>query len=122
MGPLTIAVEEAALSDLHDRIRRTRWPDQVDAAGWTYGVDRGYLRELLSTWADGFDWRARERELNRFAHYRVEIDGLRVHFVRERGRGPDPVPIVLTHGWSSCFVEHLDLLPDLPRRARSRSS
>jgi pimeloyl-ACP methyl ester carboxylesterase len=109
--PFTIAVDEAALSDLRDRIRRTRWPDQVDASGWAYGVDRAYLRELLSSWAEEFDWRARERELNRFAHYRAEVDGRKVHFVHERGRGPDPVPIVLTHGWPSSFVEHLDLLP-----------
>lgn len=79
--PFTIAVDEAALSDLRDRVRRTRWPDQVDASGWTYGVDRGYLRELLTSWAEEFDWRARERGLNRFAHYRAEINGLKVHFV-----------------------------------------
>jgi Epoxide hydrolase N terminus len=109
--PFTIAVADAVLSDLRNRIRRTRWPDQVDGSGWAYGVDGGYLRELLTTWAQEFDWRARERELNRFAHYRAEIDGLKVHFVHERGNGPDPLPIVLTHGWPSTFVEHLDLVP-----------
>lgn len=69
------------------------------------------MRSLLAYWADGFDWRGRERELNRLAHYRAGIDGLNVHFVHERGRGPAPLPIVLTHGFPSSFVEHLDLLP-----------
>jgi Epoxide hydrolase N terminus len=34
---------------------------------------------LLAYWADGFDWRAAERWLNGFGHFRAEIDGVRVH-------------------------------------------
>ena len=109
--PFTIAVDEAALSDLRDRIRRTRWPDHVAGSDWTYGTDPEFLRSLLATWADEFDWRERARELNRLSHYRARIDGLRVHFVHQRGNGRDPLPIVLTHGFPSSFVEHLDLLP-----------
>ena len=109
--PFTIAVDEAVLADLRDRIRRTRWPERIDGSGWDYGADPGYLRSLLSTWAEEFDWRARERELNRLGQYRARIDGRFVHFVHERGNGPAPLPIVLTHGFPSSFVEHLDLLP-----------
>src|SRR5262249_8481798 len=111
--PFTIAVNEALLSDLRDRIKRTRWPDHMARSGWDYGVDPEYLRSLLATWADGFDWRTQERELNRLAHYRANIDGRYFHFVHERGAGPAPLPIVLTHGFPSSFVEHLDLLPML---------
>jgi pimeloyl-ACP methyl ester carboxylesterase len=93
------------------RIERTRWPDHVAGSGWDYGTDPEYLRSLLATWADEFDWRKQERELNRLAHHRADIDGRWVHFVHERGDGPAPLPIVLTHGFPSSFVEHLDLLP-----------
>jgi pimeloyl-ACP methyl ester carboxylesterase len=109
--PFTIAVDEAVLSDLRDRIRRTCWPDRTGGSGWDAGADPGYLRSLLATWADGFDWRQRERDLNRVAHHRASIDGRWVHFVHERGNGPAPLPIVLTHGFPSSFLEHLDLLP-----------
>jgi pimeloyl-ACP methyl ester carboxylesterase len=109
--PFTIAVSEEVLSDLRDRIQRTRWPDHIAGSGWDYGTDFDYLRSLVATWADEFDWRKKERELNRFANYRANIDGLKIHFVHERGNGPAPLPIVLTHGFPSSFVEHLDLLP-----------
>lgn len=109
--PFTIAVDEAVLSELRDRIKRTRWPDHIAGSGWNYGTDPEYLRSLFATWADEFDWRKQERELNRLAHYRANIDGLRVHFVHERGNGSASLPIVLTHGFPSSFVEHLDLLP-----------
>jgi pimeloyl-ACP methyl ester carboxylesterase len=109
--PFTIAVDEEVMSDLRDRIKRTRWPDPVPGSGWDYGTDIDYLRSLLATWADEFDWRKQERELNHLAHYRANIDGLWIHFVHQRGNGPAPLPIVLTHGFPSSFVEHLDLLP-----------
>jgi pimeloyl-ACP methyl ester carboxylesterase len=109
--PFAIAVDEAALSDLRDRIRRTRWPEHVERSGWDDGADAEYLHSLLATWADTFDWHEQVRELNRLAHYRAMVDGLRIHFIHERGNGPDPLPIVLTHGFPSSFIEHLPLLP-----------
>jgi hypothetical protein len=108
--PFTITVDEEVLIDLRERIARTRWPDHISGTGWGYGADVEYLRELLASWAE-FDWREQEAELNGLAHFRAEIDGLRIHFVHERGTGPAPLPIVLTHGFPSSFVEYLDLLP-----------
>lgn len=115
--PFTIAVDEALLSDLRDRIHRTRWPDHSASSGWDRGVNLEYLRSLLATWANEFDWRKQERELNRLAHYSAQIDGLQFHFVHERGTGPAPLPIVLTHGFPSSFVEYLTLLPLLSNPA-----
>ncbi len=109
--PFRIDVGDDVLTDLRERLARTRWPDAVDGAGWSYGAAPDYLRDLVASWRTTFDWRARERQLNRLAHFRADIDGLGVHFVHERGRGPDPMPLILTHGWPSSFVEHLDLLP-----------
>lgn len=98
------------LVDLRERIHRTRWPDEVAGPAWDSGTDLACLRSLLATWAGEFDWRARERELNRLGHYRADVDGLRIHLVHERGEGPAPLPIVVTHGFPSSFLEHLDLL------------
>ncbi|MDQ3875802.1 MAG: epoxide hydrolase, partial [Actinomycetota bacterium] len=109
--PFSIAVDEAALVDLRERIRRTRWPQGSAGSGWESGVAGDYLRSLLDSWADDFDWRRHERELNELSHYRAEIDGVHIHFVHERGNGRDPLPIVLTHGFPSSFLEYRLLLP-----------
>ena len=109
--PYEIHVGDDVLDDLRDRIRRTRWPPETPAKPWQQGTDLTYLREVLAYWADGFDWRARELELNRFAHFRAEIDGVRIHFVHERARSGEGVPLILTHGWPSSFAELLALVP-----------
>ncbi len=109
--PFTVAIGEEVLADLRARIRATRWPDSVPGVGWAQGVDPAYLRPLLEYWADGFDWPARERELNRWHHYRVDVDDVRLHVVHERARIGDATPLLLLHGWPSCFVELLGLVP-----------
>lgn len=111
--PFRIDVPQADLDDLRERLGRTRWTDEIEGAGWDYGTNLGYLRELTDYWRDGFDWRAREEELNRFAQFRAEIDGFGVHFVHERGKGPDPMPILLLHGWPDSFYRMDKIVPML---------
>ena len=102
MERFTIDVEQSVLDDLKRRIRDTRWPPRVAGLGWDYGFDQDYLRELADSWLD-YDWRAEEARINGFAHYRATIDDVPIHFIREPGKGPAPVPLVLTHGWPWTF-------------------
>ena len=111
VSPFTVQVPDQVLSDLRARIRNTRWPPGAPGREWEQGTDLEYLKDLLGYWADGFDWRAQERELNRFKHFRAEIDGVAIHFVHERARHGNGVPIILTHGWPSAFIELLPLVP-----------
>ena len=62
--PFAIHVEDAVLADLRVRLNSARWADQVHDAGWDQGTERDTLRSLMADWADGFDWRACERDLN----------------------------------------------------------
>jgi pimeloyl-ACP methyl ester carboxylesterase len=111
--PFSIEVQDEVLSDLRARIRTTRWPDQVPDATWRRGTDLDYLKQLLAYWADGFDWRSRERELNAFDQFRAELDGAHIHFVHHLARRGKGIPLILTHGWPSTFVEMQPLVPFL---------
>lgn len=115
VAPFTVHVPDVVLEDLRERIAKTRWPDPAPGQPWGQGVDLDYLRSLLAYWADGFDWRARERELNRYQHRVAEVDGVRIHFVHHRASGGG-IPLVLTHGWPSTFLEMLNLVDRLGDR------
>ena len=116
VDPFTVSVPDEVLTDLRERIARTRWPDAAPGVAWSQGVEVGYLRELLAYWADGYDWRAAERELNRYQHRIADLDGTRIHFVHHRSGGGDRTPLVLTHGWPSTFAEMLGLVDRLGDR------
>jgi len=109
----SVAVPDEVLDDLRARIRATRWPPPAPGAPWSQGTDLAYLQGLLAYWADGFDWRAAERRLNAFPQFVADVDGVPVHFVHVRAARGDGIPIVLTHGWPSAFVEMLPLVARL---------
>ncbi len=109
--PFSVAVDTAVIDELRARIRRARLPEAAPGEPWAQGTDRDWLEGLLRYWADAFDWPAAERELNRFAHYRARIGDAVVHFVHERARHGGGIPLILGHGWPSCFAELLPLVP-----------
>ena len=111
--PFSIRIEEGILSDLRARIRNTRWPDRAPGAPWEQGTDLEYLKHLLAYWADEFDWHVQEHQLNAANQFRAELDGVQIHFVHERARHGHGIPLILTHGWPSTFVELLPLVPFL---------
>jgi pimeloyl-ACP methyl ester carboxylesterase len=101
--PFRIAIPEETLVDLRERLSRTRWSGDFANEDWGYGANEVFVRELCEYWRDGYDWRSREAWMNTFPHFLTSIDGLPIHFLHIRGRGPAPTPILLSHGWPWTF-------------------
>ena len=109
----TIDFPQQQLDDLHLRLQNTRWPVQPAGTGWERGTELNILRQLLEYWITAFDWRKQEQALNRFSHYRCNIQGTNIHFIREQGKGPRPMPLILTHGWPDSFIRYQKVIPML---------
>ncbi|MER6146376.1 epoxide hydrolase family protein [Streptomyces sparsogenes] len=103
--PFRIDIPQAELEDLHARLDRTRWPDELPGVGWSYGVPRDYLRELVRHWRHTYDWRAAEARLNEWPQFTTTIDGANIHFAHIRSPEPDATPLIMTHGWPGSIVE-----------------
>lgn len=116
--PFAVAVPDEVLDDLAVRLDRVRWPDEIPGSGWTYGTDLAYLQELVAYWREGYDWRAAERLLNGFPQFKVEIDGIDLHYLHVPGQGPAPLPLVLAHGWPGSVFEFTKIIPRLTDPAR----
>lgn len=111
--PFRIAVPDRELSNLRERLHRTRWPEHECVDDWSQGVPLDYTRELAVYWADEYDWRAREAHLNRFDQFITEIDGLDIHFIHQRSTNPDALPLVMTHGWPGSVAEFAKVIEPL---------
>lgn len=99
----TIDIADEDLEELRRRLRQTRWATDINNSDGHYGIQTDYLKSMVEYWLDEFDWRAAEKRMNEFAHYRLDVDGKPVHFIREPGKGPSPIPIILSHGWPWSF-------------------
>jgi pimeloyl-ACP methyl ester carboxylesterase len=103
--------DQAALSDLKGRLRQAIWPDEVVAEPWRYGPPVAYMKAFIEHWLDRYVWRAHEERLNSFPHFVTHIGEHRIHFIHQAGKGPAPIPLVLTHGWPGSIIEMLKIIP-----------
>lgn len=113
-----LAVPDADIADLRERLARTRFPDQAPGEPWAYGTNVEYLRGLVEYWRTAFDWRAQEARLNAFPQFKAALHDIDVHFLHVPGNGPNPCPLLLMHGWPGSVFEFLDIIPRLTDPAR----
>ncbi|MDO9707212.1 epoxide hydrolase [Paracraurococcus lichenis] len=114
--PFTLAIPDQAIADLKARLALTRLPDQAPTPPgqpWAYGTSVDYLADLVAYWRDRFDWRAQEAALNAFPQFKVPLHGIDVHFLHVQGKGPNPTPLLLMHGWPGSVYEFLEIIPRL---------
>jgi pimeloyl-ACP methyl ester carboxylesterase len=106
-------VPDEAIADLRSRLERVRWPDEPPLEPWSTGTSVAYLQDLARYWSSRFDWRSWEAKLNAFRQFKVPTHGIDLHFIREEGRGPNPMPLLLSHGWPGSVFEFHKLIPML---------
>lgn len=109
--PFRIDIPQADLDELRDRLQRTRWPEEVPGEPWSMGTDLVYLKALVAYWATQYDWRDHEAELNKLPQFTAEVDGVTIHFVHVKGKGQNPTPLLLTHGWPDSFLRFSRAIP-----------
>jgi pimeloyl-ACP methyl ester carboxylesterase len=110
--PYTIAIPDAELTDLYERLARTRWPAELTEE-WSRGTPVSYAQRLARYWRDGYVWRAQEAKLNRLPQFMVEVDGQPIHGLHVRSARDEAVPLLLLHGYPTSFAEFAGIAPML---------
>lgn len=108
-----VEITDEQITDLRERLARTRWPEAETVDDWSQGIPLDYTRELAGYWADGYDMQRLATRLNAFPQFKAEIDGLGIHFLHVRSPHPDAQPVIMTHGWPGSVVEFLKVIGPL---------
>ena len=116
--PFKVSVPDEMLADIRHRVANFPWHEMPDDGGWDYGANLDYMRELSAYWLDGFDWRKQETAINRYAQFIAPVDGIDIHFLHEKGSGPNPMPLLISHGWPGSIVEFLEIVEPLAHPER----
>ncbi len=116
--PFHLDVPDETLAWIRRRVAEYPWHEMPDDGGWAYGTNLDYMKEFCAYWLDEFDWRKQEARINRFSHFRAEVEGIDLHFIREPGSGPAPMPLLISHGWPGSVVEFLDIIEPLAHPER----
>ena len=116
--PFEVAISDETLLRIQQRVSEYPWHEMPDLDGWQYGTNHRYLRELCNYWLEEFDWRSHEQEINRFPHFKADVDGLEMHFIHERGSGDNPRPLLISHGWPGSVLEFKHIIEPLAHPER----
>ena len=116
--PFQIKVPVETLELIRRQVASYAWHEMPDDGGWAYGANLAYMKELCAYWLDEFDWRVQEAAINRFAHFIAPVDGIDLHFMHEKGSGPAPMPLIISHGWPGSIVEFLKIIEPLAHPER----
>jgi pimeloyl-ACP methyl ester carboxylesterase len=108
-----VDVPQATIDRILNRVREARFPDRLEAPDWRYGANWDYMKALAEYWTTQFDWRKAEANLNRYPQFLARVGDFDVHFYHVKGRGPKPMPLVLTHGWPGSVFEFLEAIGPL---------
>ncbi|KAI0671042.1 alpha/beta-hydrolase [Trametes maxima] len=116
--PFTVAVPDADLELLHKKLELATFPDELQDAGWDYGAPLADIKRLTAYWKDSFDWRKAEKAINELPQFTtdIEVDGfgsLNIHFVHQKSKVENAIPLLFVHGWPGQFLEVRKLLPIL---------
>ena len=118
MIPFTINIPNETIDTILKKVSDYPWHEMPDDGGWEYGTNLDYMKEICAYWVDEYDWRKHETRMNRLSHFRAEAEGIDLHFIMEKGSGPDPIPLIISHGWPGSFVESLDIIECLAHPER----
>jgi len=116
--PFHIDIPDETIDRIRTRVAEYPWHEMPDDGGWDYGTNLDYMKELCAYWVEEFDWRKQEAAINRFSHFIAPVDGIDLHFIHEKGSGPAPQPLIISHGWPGSVVEFLDIIEPLAHPER----
>jgi microsomal epoxide hydrolase len=103
--PFQLAIPESQLSDLRDRLSRTRWPERETVSDVSQGPQLAKIQALSEYWGSNYDWRRCETLLNGIGQFKADIDGLDVQFLHVRSPESDALPLLMCHGWPGSILE-----------------
>ena len=104
---------EKEISSIYQKIKGYPWNSITDLEGWEHGTNKTYLKELCEYWINEFDWQKHEVELNKFQNFISNVDGIDIHFIKEKGTSPNSKPLLLMHGWPGSVIEFLHIIEKL---------
>ena len=108
-----VEMSEETLQNIYSKVKNYPWHEMPDDGGWAYGANLDYMKDFSNYWINKFDWRKTEQKINKFKNFKTNIDGIDIHFIHEKGSGPNPKPLLLSHGWPGSIFEFLHIIDQL---------
>ena len=111
--PFKLNVSDNILEEINIKVKNYPWHEMPNDGGWEYGTNLDYMKEISDYRVNKFDWRKHEAKINKFSNFTSNVEGINIHFIKEKGSGSNPKPLLLMHGWPGSVLEFLHIIEKL---------
>jgi len=116
--PFKLRIPNKTLNKIYNKVKKYPWSNIEDMNGWEHGTNLKYLKTISKYWIKNFNWKKNEIKINKFSNFLTKVDGINIHFIKEKGSGSNPMPLLILHGWPGSIVEFLDIIQKLAHPER----
>ena len=116
--PFKLRISNKTLNQIYNKVKKYPWSNIQNMNGWEHGTNLKYLKEISKYWIKKFNWKKNELKINKFSNFLTKVDGINIHFIKEKGSGIKPMPLLILHGWPGSIVEFLDIIEKLAHPER----
>jgi microsomal epoxide hydrolase len=111
--PFKVNISNEIIESIYYKIKKYPWNEMPNVDGWDYGTNLTYIKEISKYWVKDFNWKKHESVINKFSNFITKVDDLDIHFIKEKGSGSNPMPLLIMHGWPGSIVEFLNIIKKL---------
>ena len=111
--PFKLSVSKKTLKAIYEKVKKYPWNNIENIQGWKLGTNYNYLKKISKYWHTKYNWKKQEDKINSFSNYITYVNGLKIHFIKEKSSNPKSKPLLLLHGWPGSIVEFFNLIPRL---------
>ena len=116
--PFKVNISDKFIKDIYEKVKKYSWHEMPEDGGWKYGTNLTFMKEISEYWVNEFDWRKHETKINKFPNYITQVNDIDIHFIKEKGSGPNPTPLLIMHGWPGSIYEFLNIIEKLAHPER----
>jgi len=111
--PFKVNISEKTIEDIYNKVKKYPWTKMPNINGWDHGTNFSYIKEISKYWVDDFNWKNQEKNINKFSNFKTKVEGEDIHFIKEKGSGSNPMPLLIMHGWPGSIVEFIHIIEKL---------
>ena len=111
--PFKVNISKETIENIYKKIKKYPWKDMPNLDNWEHGTNLNYMKKISNYWVKEFKWKKHEDEINKFSNFITKINDIDIHFIKEKGSGSNPMPLLIMHGWPGSIFEFLHIIEKL---------
>jgi len=113
MKKFNIKINNKKIIDIKNKVKNFNWKKIKDIQSWDMGTNKSHLEEICNHWISDYSWEKEQTRINSFKNFKAKVNNLNIHFIYEKSKNKNAIPLLISHGWPGSIIEFLRIIKPL---------